>query len=544
MRRMKRKYSASILFAVTVLLFSNVSFCQINFEWSKRNDVRLFNRQPNIPKPNSILVDSSGNTYFTSLIIDSNKVKVLLVKYNSTGSLKWSRTYLTNVDGVNGNYGSIVKSDGRNSIYIASRYLDSTTNKILLLKYDSTGNMIWDRRYLNPGSSCDVTGGMDLDKSGFIYVTGYSQDFNTFIKCLTLKYNSNGDLQWARSFQPNSTGTDIVVDEQGNSYIAGTILVGNSSKTYMMAAKYDGSGVLLWTKSYGIDNGGYDEATNVILDDSSNVIVGGYSYYQDWNYTILKYSNSGTLIKYTNYNQGGYDIVSSLATDSRGNIYVTGRSDYSTILIKYDCMLAYRGAVIPTDYSINKVKYAGGKYIYITGSKKYTSPTRTGLYFAKLDTNLSTVYSIDFPMDSALNLVPYSFVIDKNGNILIGAGAEYVPVSPPLNNYYYSFVFKLSPVSGIQNITGNVADKYSLEQNYPNPFNNTSNLKFEIVKSGDVKIVVYDVQGREVQTLVNERLNAGTYLVKFDGSMLTSGVYFYKMVTGEFSETKRMILIK
>jgi len=61
---------------------------------------------------------------------------------------------------------------------------------------------------------------------------------------------------------------------------------------------------------------------------------------------------------------------------------------------------------------------------------------------------------------------------------------------------------------------------------------------------GDVKIVVYDIQGREVQTLVNEKLSAGTYEVKFDGSMLTSGVYFYKLSAGDFSETKRMILIK
>jgi hypothetical protein len=62
--------------------------------------------------------------------------------------------------------------------------------------------------------------------------------------------------------------------------------------------------------------------------------------------------------------------------------------------------------------------------------------------------------------------------------------------------------------------------------------------------AGDVKIVVYDVQGREVQTLVNERLNAGTYEVKFDGSMLNSGVYFYRLVTNGFTETKKMLMIK
>jgi hypothetical protein len=85
---------------------------------------------------------------------------------------------------------------------------------------------------------------------------------------------------------------------------------------------------------------------------------------------------------------------------------------------------------------------------------------------------------------------------------------------------------------------------YSLSQNYPNPFNPTTNVKFSILNSGDVKIVVYDVQGREVQTLVNERLNAGTYEVKFDGSSLNSGVYFYRLTTEGFTETKKMLLIK
>ncbi|MEI7485080.1 MAG: T9SS type A sorting domain-containing protein, partial [Ignavibacteriota bacterium] len=93
-------------------------------------------------------------------------------------------------------------------------------------------------------------------------------------------------------------------------------------------------------------------------------------------------------------------------------------------------------------------------------------------------------------------------------------------------------------------ISTETPSKYSLSQNYPNPFNPTTNIKFSIINSGDVKLVVYDIQGREVQTLVNERLNAGTYEVKFDGSMLTSGVYFYKMVSEGFTETKRMILIK
>jgi len=99
-------------------------------------------------------------------------------------------------------------------------------------------------------------------------------------------------------------------------------------------------------------------------------------------------------------------------------------------------------------------------------------------------------------------------------------------------------------LTGLQNAGSETPIAYSLSQNYPNPFNPITNVKFSMLNVGDVKIVVYDIQGREVQTLVNEKLNAGTYEVKFDGSGLTSGVYFYRLTTDSFIETKKMLLIK
>jgi len=91
---------------------------------------------------------------------------------------------------------------------------------------------------------------------------------------------------------------------------------------------------------------------------------------------------------------------------------------------------------------------------------------------------------------------------------------------------------------------------YRLYQNYPNPFNPITNVKFSILNAGDVKLVVYDVQGREEQTLVNETLKPGTYETSFDGSALNSGVYFYQIIlSGEsthqiFTSTRKMILLK
>jgi len=102
--------------------------------------------------------------------------------------------------------------------------------------------------------------------------------------------------------------------------------------------------------------------------------------------------------------------------------------------------------------------------------------------------------------------------------------------------------------SSVNNVSIKVPAKYSLSQNYPNPFNPSTKIKFDVasVKQASllVTLKVFDVMGREVQTLVNERLNPGTYETTFDGSMLPSGVYFYKLITEGFTETKRMTLIK
>jgi hypothetical protein len=98
------------------------------------------------------------------------------------------------------------------------------------------------------------------------------------------------------------------------------------------------------------------------------------------------------------------------------------------------------------------------------------------------------------------------------------------------------------PVGGIQTIE--IPNYYFLNQNYPNPFNPVTNIKFGIPESGDVRLVVYDILGRAVRTLMNEYKNPGTYEVQFDATELASGIYFYSLQTIKGTETKRMLMIK
>jgi len=99
-------------------------------------------------------------------------------------------------------------------------------------------------------------------------------------------------------------------------------------------------------------------------------------------------------------------------------------------------------------------------------------------------------------------------------------------------------------MTGVKNILTEIPDKFQLYQNFPNPFNPNTTIKFSIPKDSYVELVLYDISGRGVSTLVSDPYKAGTYSVDFNASNLASGVYFYKLLAGNFSMTRKMILVK
>jgi hypothetical protein len=90
----------------------------------------------------------------------------------------------------------------------------------------------------------------------------------------------------------------------------------------------------------------------------------------------------------------------------------------------------------------------------------------------------------------------------------------------------------------------NVAGNFELLQNYPNPFNPTTKIGFRISDRGFVTLKIYDILGNEIATLVNEEKPTGEYEVVFSGTNLPSGIYFYKLTAGKFSDTKKLVLLK
>jgi phosphodiesterase/alkaline phosphatase D-like protein len=164
-----------------------------------------------------------------------------------------------------------------------------------------------------------------------------------------------------------------------------------------------------------------------------------------------------------------------------------------------------------------------------------------------------TTYWLDVSTSS-----DFSLLVNGYDNKPVGKVGSYEVTSLNPNTIYYyrvsssnsfgtspySETITVTPVVGIQDASSTLPTKYDLLQNYPNPFNPSTIIKYQLPESGFVTIKVYNITGSEICTLVSETKSAGTHEVRFNASNLTSGTYIYKIQSGKFSQTKKMLLLK
>jgi hypothetical protein len=119
---------------------------------------------------------------------------------------------------------------------------------------------------------------------------------------------------------------------------------------------------------------------------------------------------------------------------------------------------------------------------------------------------------------------------------------DFAPISRA--SLIYREIEFLNPLSGIEINSSSAPRNYELHQNYPNPFNPSTNIKFDILMSGNIKITVYDIAGKQVAVLLNKHLSPGTYETNWNADGFASGLYFYSLEAEGFKETRKMLLIK
>jgi len=321
----------------------------------------------------AIAVNSSGNVYVSGYSTGrTTGPDYFTISYNGEGVQGWSARY----DGPAhlGDYANAIAVYGTGNVYVAGygyRGMVTKHSDYGTLKYDNSGKLVWDAQYDDRRNGNDEVTAMAVDKNGFVYITGRSEDSltKTDVKhydYYTIKYNpSTGKVEWGARYDNNIQGADeataIAVDSAGNVYVTGRSQ-GSVTGYDFATIKYDTNGVQKWVSRYFYNNGnGVDEATAIAVDSTGNIYVTGRSQGSgtDYDYATIKYDTNGVqkwdVARRYNFSNGA-DEATAIAVDSAGNVYVTGRSqgsgtgfDYATI--KYDTNGVQQGDVCRYDYN-------------------------------------------------------------------------------------------------------------------------------------------------------------------------------------------------
>jgi len=548
---------------------------------------------------NSMVVDGSGNVYVTGWSFGSGTgYDYCTIKYNSSGVEQWVARY--NGPG-NGNDSAIsIAIDGSGNVYVTGwSYGSGTGYDYCIIKYNSSGVQQWVARYNGPGNGNDYAFSIGVDGSGNVYVTGWSYGSGTGYDYCTIKYNSSGVQQWVARYNGYGIGNDyansIAVDGSGNVYVTGESYGSGTNYDYC-TIKYNSAGVQQWTARYYGPGNGEDGACSIALDGTGNVYVTGYSYDYGtrFDYCTIKYNSSGVQQWVARYNGPGNDDdeANSITIDNSGNLYVTGASigsgtwyDYCTI--KYNSsgvqqwIARYNGQGNDDDVAYS-IAVDGSGNVYVTGYSWGSGSFDDYCTIKYVDVQTPMAPILYSPGNnsqgwySSLTLIWYKVSIATNYHVQLSTDPSFntlivndstltdstkAVTGLPYYIWYYWRVkgrnsygqgpwsevwrFKTGPpIIGIQTISNEIPKEFKLIQNYPNPFNPITKIRFDLPKNVNVKLTIYDMLGREVETIVNEHLNAGSYEVTFDGTKYTSGVYYYRLNAGDFVETKKMILVK
>jgi hypothetical protein len=309
--------------------------------------------------------------------------------------------------------------------------------------------------------------------------------------------------------------------------------------------------------------------TNLTFIMSINCLTGEY------NYSSECFAEKFHRYTYNNQNSGALGLIAASQTSYSfvNDAYVWGMVDnfWPNYMPTYGAMYSERG-VLPAFGN------CAGKYFLQQSSWPYNTSNKEVTYhlfhhhgdaflmvYSEVPQNLTVSHA------NTINATDTSFAVTANagsfialtfnGNILgtgTGTGAplnihitggqsqpDSMDVVVTKQNYfrYHAKVRVIgTPVSVPQ--VSEIPSTYSLSQNYPNPFNPVTQIHFGLPKVSNVKLVVYDILGREVSVLINGRMNAGYHNFEFSASNLPSGVYFYRLITDGFIDTKKMTLIK
>ncbi|RLC42335.1 MAG: hypothetical protein DRH51_01025 [Candidatus Coatesbacteria bacterium] len=503
------------------------------------------------------------------------------VKYDSDGNFLWAKEY----DGPGGgnDYPSDMVVDSEGNVYVTgSSEGEGTGLDYCTIKYDSEGNEIWVRRYDGEEHEDDYASGIAIGEDDCIYVTGACGEY--WDKIVTIKYDSEGNEVWVRSFEEGYElfAFDIDVNGEGDIYIAGDV------EWSFLTIKYNSEGDLLWYRVYEGGSGGWYPYFLDTTPDNGVVISGTYYGMDSINYRTICYDVDGNLIWANNCpeDSGSESYhTSDLNVDDFGSVYGTG--NYRTV--KYD-------------REGNELWLTSGAEAIALGEYPYFYTTDTvfsgdaDFLTIKYRIELTYITLLSFTADasgaSAVNL-RWSIATDEGGNIagfnlyrrvitksektLAGDDTyhrtdtqliknEWHRVNSTIitgtNPYSYTdtgvaentqYEYKLEVVLtdneggetlGTTTVETGIPAGFTILRLYPNPVSDIVNCILSVPHSCEIEIAIYDISGRRLLSKEVHIENKGKSEVSFGVDNLADGVYSLIMSNGATNLSRIFVIAR
>jgi hypothetical protein len=293
-----------------------------------------------------IALDGSGNAFITGSTdsYGAGNVDVFLLKYDSSGNLLWNKIW--GGSGLDSGYEITLDGSGNAFITGETNSYGVGNSDAFLLKYDSSGNLLWNKTW--GGSSSDSGCGIALDGSGNAFITGYTYSFGAGNgDAFLLKYDSSGNLLWNKTWggSNNDYGYGIALDSVGDVFITGRTNSYGAETYDVLLVKYDSNGNQIWNKTWGGYNNDY--GYGIALDSMSDVFITGstgstFSYGAGaYDVLLVKYDSNGNQIWNKTWGGSAKDYGRGIALDSSGNAFITGYTEslgagnWDAFLLKY-----------------------------------------------------------------------------------------------------------------------------------------------------------------------------------------------------------------
>ncbi len=477
--------------------------------------------------PREVEVDIHGNVYVVGETNgdlggeNAGSDDGFLVKYNVSGTQEWALQFGTSMsDGMSGvtvvsDTGAIVV--GKTNGTLGDEKFGSS--EVVVAYIDEFGNTVWIKQF--GSSKADIGNRVVVDQNANSYITGKTlgvlgEDNTGGYDVFVAKFDNQGNQQWITQFGTSSSdeGRDLALDSNGNIYVCGTTSgsfdIDNLGDQDAFVTKIDTAGQVVWTRQYGTSS--KDNGHGIAVGSQGDIYAGGWTYgvmgdrqYSGGDPYLTLFDSDGNRSWTQQFGTWNWDGIHGMAAfdDESGDVLIGGCWNWPSChgwLRRYD----HEGNLL------------WEKLIYNTASKSSCGQT---------------------------------VAIDVEGNCYHVGGTD-DDLFQENSGYQDVFLVKLSESTDVGKSSNRyLPEDFTLYHNVPNPFNPTTEIRYTLNKDSYIRLTLINIQGQVIKTLVDGWQTAADHSVRWNARddadrLVSSGVYFYRLISENQIEIQKMLLIR